>query len=99
MRGESPLLVSMLEVEQPEERDREVARRPPLLQCIEVGSPASPGSWNLYAKPKRSCLSTQHGGAVDGGGERVWGVWGVLGGSREEGVWELVEEGRGSASP
>ena len=66
--------VSMLEAEQPEDRDREVARRPPLLQCIEVGSPASPGSRNLDAKPKRSCLSTQHGGAVDGGGEGVWGV-------------------------
>ena len=70
----------MLEAEQPEERNREVARRPPLLQCIEVGSPASPGSRNLDAKPKRSCLSTQHGGAVDGGGERVWGVLGVQGG-------------------
>ena len=35
---------------------------------------------NLDAKPKRSCLSTQHGGAVDGGGEGVWGVWGVQGG-------------------
>ena len=66
--------VSMFEAEQPEERDREVARRPPLLQCIEEGSPASPGSRNLDAKPKRSCLSTQHGGAVDGGGEGVWGV-------------------------
>ena len=87
--------MSMLEVEQPEERDREVARRPPLLQCIEVGSPASPGSRNLDAKPKRSCLSTQHGRAVDVGGEGVWGVWG----SREEGGWELVEEGRRSASP
>ena len=65
---------SILEAEQPEDRDREVARRPPLLQCIEVGSPASPGSRNLDAKPKRSCLSTQHGGAVDGGGEGVWGV-------------------------
>ena len=51
---------SMLEAEQPEDRDREVARRP--------------GSRNLDAKPKRSCLSTQHGGAVDGGGEGVWGV-------------------------
>ena len=70
----------MLEAEQPEDRDREVARRPPLLQCIEVGSPASPGSRNLDAKPKRSCLSTQHGGAVDGGGEGVWGVWRVQGG-------------------
>ena len=66
--------VSMFEAEQPEERDREVARRPPLLQCIEVGSPASPGSRNLDAKPKRSCLSTQHGRAVDNGGEGVWGV-------------------------
>ena len=65
---------SILEAEQPEDRDREVARRPPLLQCIEVGSPASPGSRNLDTKPKRSCLSTQHGGAVDGGGEGVWGV-------------------------
>ena len=46
----------MLEAEQPEDRDREVARRPPLLQCIEEGSPASPGSRNLDAKPKRSCL-------------------------------------------
>ena len=64
----------MLEAEQPEDRDREVARRPPLLQCIEVGSPASPGSRNLDAKPKRSCLSTQHGVAVDNGGEGVWGV-------------------------
>ena len=35
---------------------------------------ALPGSRNLDAKPKRSCLSTQHGGAVDGGGEGVWGV-------------------------
>ena len=58
---------SMLEAEQPEERNREVARWPPLLQCIE-------GIRNLDAKPKRSCLSTQHGGAVDGGGEGVWGV-------------------------
>ena len=64
----------MLEAEQPEDRDREVTWRPPLLQCIEVGSPASPGSRNLDEKPKRSCLSTQHGGAVDGGGEGVWGV-------------------------
>ena len=86
---------SMLEAEQPEDRDREVARRPPLLQCIEVGSPASPGSRNLDAKPKRSCLSTQHGGAVDGGGEGS----GESGGSRRRGGWELVEEGRGSASP
>ena len=67
--------VSMLEVEQPEERDREVARRPPLLQCIEVGSPASPGSRNLDPKTKRSCLSTQHGGAVDNGGEGAGSWW------------------------
>ena len=90
---------SMLEAEQPEERDREVARRPPLLQCIEVGSPASPGSRNLDAKPKRSCLSTQHGGAVDGGGERVWGVLGGPGRRGSGSWWRRAEDQQAPEGP
>ena len=44
---------------------------------LEAEQPEEETVRNLDEKPKRSCLSTQHGGAVDGGGEGVWGVWGV----------------------
>ena len=47
---------------------------------LEAEQPEEQNREESDAKPKRSCLSTQHGGAVDGGGERVWGVWGVQGG-------------------
>ena len=44
---------------------------------LEAEQPEEQNREESDAKPKRSCLSTQHGGAVDGGGEGVWGVWRV----------------------
>ena len=73
---------SMLEAEQPEERNREVAR--PALAL---------GIWMRSQRGVVSQLSMEGLWTVEerGSGESE--------GSREEEGWELVEEGRGSASP
>ena len=71
----------------------------PIAQCIEEGGGASPdvglfGCWVngvlVNNTARRGCGRWRREGL---------GSLGSLGGSREEGVWELVEEGRGSASP
>ena len=63
-------------------RGREGGRSPSAMSFVtreeasmlEAEQPEEQNREESDAKPKRSCLSTQHGGAVDGGGEGVWGV-------------------------
>ena len=66
---------------------------------LEAEQPEEQNREESDAKPKRSCLSTQHGGALDGGGEGVWGVWGVQGGGGAGSWWRRAEDQQAPEGP